>query len=99
MQKQKLRYAVITSAVRQDQNICFGAKLLYGEITALCNREGLCRTSNGYFAGLFNKPESVIRQWIAALKKGGHIEIRTGSSAHEVNFKHARGVRLIGAAQ
>ena len=67
-------YAVIPATVRYDSEIPPNAKLLYGEITALCNKEGYCWASNNYFARLYNVSTRSISAWINALCQRGYIE-------------------------
>ena len=68
-------YAVIPASVRYDKNVSQGAKLLYGEISALCNQKGYCWSRNKYFANLFETSERTIINWINSLKKNGHIGV------------------------
>jgi len=68
-------YAIIPASVRYDNDLPANAKLLYGEITALCNQKGYCWAGNSYFAKLYNKDERTIRYWINALRDKGHITI------------------------
>ena len=49
-------------------------KLLYGEITALSNREGYCTATNTYFSKLYGKHKDTIQEWISKLKRKGYIE-------------------------
>ena len=66
-------YAIIPASVRYDSTIPDGAKLLYGEITALCDKEGYCWASNAYFSGLYGKSTDTISRWISDLSKHGYI--------------------------
>ena len=72
----KSYYAIIPADVRYDETLCPNAKLLYGEITALCNDKGFCWASNDYFAKLYNVNKTTISRWIAQLKKNGYIFVR-----------------------
>lgn len=69
----KSYYAIIPANVRYDNNLTDGAKLLYGEITALCNEKGYCWATNDYFSKLYKKDKSTIARWIKQLEQSGHI--------------------------
>ena len=69
----KSYYAIIPADVRYDKKLQSGAKLLYGEITALCNQSGYCWASNEYFAELYGKKERTIQRWIKSLEKAEFI--------------------------
>ena len=69
-------YAIIPATVRYDNTLPQGAKLLYGEISALANKTGSCWAQNAYFAGLYDTSERTIIFWINRLREGGHINIR-----------------------
>ena len=73
MEIKKSYYAVIPATVRYDKRIPAAAKLLYGEITALCNQSGLCWAENTYFANLYEVNTRTIQGWINALLNAGHI--------------------------
>lgn len=66
-------YAIIPASVRYDKNLTDGAKLLFGEITALSNEKGYCWAGNDYFAKLYKKDKSTIARWIKQLENNGHI--------------------------
>ena len=68
-------YAIIPANVRYDKELTPNAKLLYGEITALCNEKGYCWAGNGYFAKLYNVEVETISRWISSLNKKRHIRV------------------------
>lgn len=68
-------YAIIPANVRYCKGLKANAKLLYGEITALCNKDGFCWAENSYFAQLYEVSEETISRWISDLKRFGFIFI------------------------
>ena len=72
----KSYYAIIPAFVRYDENLTPNAKLLYGEITALCNEKGYCYARNKYFSDLYNVKTRSITDWISQLKNSGYIKIK-----------------------
>lgn len=73
MEEKKSYYAIIPANVRYDADLTPNAKLLYGEITALCNEKGYCWATNDYFAKLYNVSKVSISNWISSLVKKGYI--------------------------
>lgn len=74
-------YSVIPATVRYDNRLKANEKLMYGEITALCNKEGYCWAGNEYFAKLYGTRKETVSRWMSNLKKLGYIRIelvRTG---------------------
>lgn len=66
-------YAIIPASVRYNENLKPNAKLLYGEITALCGREGFCWAGNDYFAELYKVSLETISRWISQLANCGYL--------------------------
>lgn len=71
---QKNYYAIIPANVRYDNDLPPNAKLLYGEITALCNEKGYCWAGNVYFAELYKVTNRTISGWINSLEEKGYIK-------------------------
>ena len=67
-------YAIIPADVRYDVRLTPNAKLLYGEITALCNEKGFCWAMNGYFADLYSVSKVSVSKWVGSLRDCGYIE-------------------------
>lgn len=67
-------YAIIPGDVRYDTELKDKAKLLYGEITALSNKEGCCYASNSYFAELYGVSITTISLLIKNLIEKGYLE-------------------------
>lgn len=82
-------YAVIPAEVRYDSELRANEKLMYGEITALASKYGVCTASNNYFAKLYNVKPSAISKWIKDLQERNYIEveyIRNGKEIEQRNI-------------
>lgn len=72
-EQQRSYYAIIPANVRYDKDLAPNAKLLYGEITALCNEKGYCWASNQYFAELYGVSVLSIKRWVNSLVTKGYV--------------------------
>lgn len=92
-------YSILPAIVRYDKDLTPNAKLLYSEITCLCNKEGYCWATNRYFAELYSVSVVSISNWISSLKEKNYIrteeEIRPDNSVKRLIF--ITDVALIGA--
>ena len=70
---QRNYYAIIPANVRYDQDLIPSAKLLYGEITALCNEKGFCWAKTQYFQDLYGVSRTSIQKWLKSLEVNGYI--------------------------
>src|SRR5690606_38424157 len=69
-------YAVIPAEIRYDNKLSPNEKLLYGELTALSNKEGYCYASNKYFAQLYKVHKNTVSRWISNIEKQEYIFIQ-----------------------
>ena len=67
-------YAVIPADVRYSKKLTPNAKLLYAEITALCNMNGKCTASTDYFCKLYEVSRVSIQKWLKILEDNNHIK-------------------------
>jgi len=68
-------YAIIPAVIRYDNELTDKAKLLYGEITCLSNKEGYCFATNNYFAKLYRCTTRAIQNTISKLQERGYIRV------------------------
>ena len=78
-------YSIIPANVRYDKELCPNEKLLYGEITSLCNTTGKCTAGNQYFADLYDKAKETISRWISHLERKGYISTTYIRLNNEIN--------------
>ena len=85
-------YSIIPADVRYDTDLKDKAKLLYGEITALCNKDGKCYANNKYFANLYNVSATTISLLIKNLIDKGYIEseIIYKKNTKEIEYRYLK---------
>lgn len=84
-------YAIIPANVRYCKKLEPSAKLLYGEITALSNKEGYCWASNEFLADLYEVDIRTIQRWIESLKLNKFIFVEIV----KVKFETIRKIHII----
>ncbi len=67
-------YSIMTADVRYSNDLSCFDKILYSDITALCNKNGYCTATNGYFSDVFNKSNKTISRSISNLVSNGFVE-------------------------
>lgn len=82
-------YAIIPADIRYDSELKDKAKLLYGEITCLCNEYGFCYATNKYFADLYKVSLRTISELINSLVSKGYLisEIIYKEDSKEVKLR------------
>ena len=76
MKEQPNYYAILSAEVRYDNRLKANVKLLFAEITALCNMNAECFATNKYFSDLYGKSKTSISVWVSELVKYGYIKVR-----------------------
>lgn len=74
MQEKPSYYAVLPASVRYDKRLRPAARLLYAEITALCNKSGYCTAGNSYFCDIYETTDRSVRGWIQQLVDCEYIQ-------------------------
>lgn len=65
----------IPASVRFDTELCLAARMLYGEINALCDERGYCWASNQYFAQLYQVKRKAVSRWIQQLEERHYVRV------------------------
>ena len=73
MKEKPSYYAIIPAEVRYSKKLTPNAKLLYAEITALCNMNGKCTASTEYFCRLYEVSRVSIQKWLKNLEENNYI--------------------------
>lgn len=82
-------YSIIPATVRYDYRLKPAEKILYGELTALSNKEGYCFAQNKYFAELYNVTVGTVSKWLSHLQKLGYIVIEIiRNNKNEITARH-----------
>jgi len=74
MKEKPSYYAIIPAEVRYSKKLTPNAKLLYAEITALCNMNGKCIASTEYFCRLYEVSRGAVQNWLKMLDDNGYID-------------------------
>lgn len=74
-------WSVIPASVRYDKTLRANAKLIYSEITALCNQKGFCTAQNAYFADLYDLSKKTVGELISQLADRGYVMINVETDA------------------
>lgn len=74
IQEKPAYFSIIPAIVRYSNELPANAKLLYGEITALCNKDGYCFASNEYFAKLYKVSKDTIGKWVSLLVNNNFLK-------------------------
>ena len=85
-------WAILPAVVRYDKSLPPMARLLYAEISALCNRDGVCTARNAYFSGVFEISEVQVSRLIHLLEARGqlHSENNWSANSREITLSYDR---------
>jgi hypothetical protein len=80
-------YAVMPSDVRYHTELTANAKLIFAEIMACLEKEGVCVKNNIYFSRVFNMSKDTASRSISSLRKYGFINIVMEYEENTKKFK------------
>tara|TARA_R100001463_G_scaffold39868_2_gene85115 strand:+ start:351 stop:956 length:606 start_codon:yes stop_codon:yes gene_type:complete len=85
-------YAVIPAKVRYSKKLTPNAKLLYAEITALCNMNGRCNASTKYFCKLYEVSRSSVQNWLKLLEDNNFIirDVKYKQGSREIESRYIK---------
>lgn len=77
-------FSVIPAAVRYDNKLTDKAKILYGTITAYCDKKGYCWATNKDFAEQYKCTIQYIIKLIKSLENNNHIKVERTSNSRKI---------------
>ena len=77
-------FSVIPAAVRYDNTLTDKAKILYGTITAYCDKKGYCWATNKDFAEQYKCTIQYIIKLIKSLENNNHIKVERTSNSRKI---------------
>ena len=77
-------YAIIPAPVRYDNTLTDKAKILYGTITAYCDKKGYCWATNKDFAEQYKCTIQYIIKLIKSLENNNHIKVERTSNSRKI---------------
>lgn len=69
------KYSKIPLSIKNNENICSNAKILYGDILLLCHSKGYCYATNKFLADNLGVTERTITRLLSELEKNNLITI------------------------
>lgn len=86
MQDKPNYYAILPAIIRYDKDLSPNAKLLYAEITSLCNEKSYCWATNKYFSTLYSVSDRTIQNLLKQLSDKKYIKIELTSNKYRKIF-------------
>lgn len=80
-------YAMVPATVRYDRELSPNAILLYMEISAAMDRDGVARQKSKYYMEIFRTSRELVMKWLKELKDKGHIQTFTEDGAFGISFE------------
>lgn len=88
--RQPSYYAILPASVRYDTRLAPMERILYAEITALAQANGVCWAKNAYFQRLYDVSEGTVRRWVSHLQKFGYITVELVSKNNIISGRKIR---------
>lgn len=90
MEEKPNYFSIIPANIRYDKDLSPNAKLLYAEITSLCNSKGFCFATDDYFCKLYELSKSSVQRLLVALEQKKYIrrELAYKQGTKEILDRH-----------
>ncbi len=86
-------YSILTADVRYDERLSFFARVLYSDITAMCNVKGYCSAGNEHFADKFKQSKRTVSGTIARWRSSDISVSRSSEMSEKPSLSAESGCR------